>query len=327
MGDTPAPFAAYSSEVRSEWLDYNGHMHDASYGIVLSEANEELFAALGLSADYRASTGASLYTVESHIRYLAEISLGQTLRATTVVMAADAKKMRLYTELLREDGQVAATGEFQYLHVDSALGATTPMPTDRHIRAQEMVAAHAYLPRRPDHGGVVTPYEGGGHLSWDPVAIDAPLRLHRTTVMADWVDYNGHMSESCYLLVFGDNADAFFRFIGIDEDYRAGGHSLYTVETHLHHRHEANRGDPLTLTLQLLDHDHKRVHIFHEMRHGETGVLLATAEQMLVHVNTESARTAALPADLAEHLGAIQRAHAGLPVPDVVGKPMGINRA
>ena len=63
----------------------------------------------------------------------------------------------------------------------------------------------------------------------DPdAAIEAPLHLHDTPALAEWVDYNGHMSESCYLLAFGDNADAFFRYIGIDEEYRAAGHSLYT---------------------------------------------------------------------------------------------------
>ena len=176
--------------------------------------------------------------------------------------------------------------------------------------------------------GVVTPYEGSGHVPWnDASAIESPLRLHRTAVRPEWVDYNGHMSESSYLLVFGDNADAFFRFIGIDEDYRAAGHSFYTVETRLHHRREVSEGEPLALTMQLLDHDHKRAHIFHEMRHGDTGDLLATAEQMLVHVDMEAGRSADLPAHLAERLDAIQHAHAGLPRPDVVGKPMGINRA
>jgi betainyl-CoA thioesterase len=173
---------------------------------------------------------------------------------------------------------------------------------------------------------IVTPYEGSGHIAWDDAAdIDAPLRLHSTDVLAEWVDYNGHMSESCYLLAFGDNADAFFRFIGIDEDYRTGGHSLYTVETHLHHRREASEGEPLSMTLQLLDHDRKRVHIFHEMRHADSGLLLATAEQMLVHVDMEAGRSADLPEWLADRLSAIQRAHARLPTPDVVGKPMGIN--
>src|SRR5215510_1123548 len=174
---------------------------------------------------------------------------------------------------------------------------------------------------------VVTPYEGSGHHTWDDAAsIEAPLRVHHTSVKPSWVDYNGHMSESCYLLVFGDNADAFFRFIGIDEDYRSAGQSLYTVETHLHHRREVTEGEPLALSLQLLDHDHKRVHIFHEMRHGESDVLLATAEQMLVHVDIEAGRSADLPPLVAKRLDAIQHAHAALPRPDVVGRHMGIER-
>ncbi|MBA2531031.1 MAG: thioesterase family protein [Nocardioidaceae bacterium] len=147
-----APFSTYRSKVRREWLDYNGHMHDASYGIVLSDANEELFAGLGLSADYREATGASLYTVESHIRYLAECALGEALTASTILVSADARKMHLHTELLHEDGHPVATGEFFYLHVDAALGKVTPMPLDRHKRVLEMLAAHAALPR-PSHLG------------------------------------------------------------------------------------------------------------------------------------------------------------------------------
>jgi acyl-CoA thioesterase FadM len=152
MADPSRPFAEYRTTVPAGWLDYNGHMHDASYGIALSDANEELFTALDLSREYRERTGASLYTVESHIRYLAECSLGQTLSATTVVVAAGAKKVHLYTELLREDGSPAATGESLYLHVDTALGTTSPMPVDRQDRVQAMVAAHAQLPR-PSHLG------------------------------------------------------------------------------------------------------------------------------------------------------------------------------
>ncbi|HET8599915.1 MAG TPA: thioesterase family protein [Segeticoccus sp.] len=173
--------------------------------------------------------------------------------------------------------------------------------------------------------GVVTPYEGTGRRDWDETAgIDAPLRLHRTTVPPEWVDYNGHMSESCYLLAFGDNADAFFRYLGIDETYRDEGHSLYTVETHLHNLREASEGEPLELSLQLLDHDAKRLHLFHEMRHGGDQRLLATAEQLLVHVDTQASRSAPLPPEIAGHVAAVARRHAALPVPDVVGRPMGI---
>jgi acyl-CoA thioester hydrolase len=170
---------------------------------------------------------------------------------------------------------------------------------------------------------VVTPYEGTGHRSWDDrVPIDAPLRLHRTMVQPEWVDYNGHMSESCYLQVFGDSADAFFRFIGIDEDYRAAGHSLYTVQTHLHHRREAAEGELLACTLQLVDHDDRRLHIYHEMTQGETGVLLAAAEQLLVHVDMAAGRSSPLPDDVLHRVSAVHQAHSALTRSDLIGKPL-----
>ncbi|HLL09227.1 MAG TPA: thioesterase family protein [Nocardioidaceae bacterium] len=157
-------------------------------------------------------------------------------------------------------------------------------------------------------------------------AIPAPLRLCQLTVPPDWVDYNQHMSEWCYLLAFGENADAFFRYVGIDDDYRSAGHSLYTVETHLHHRREASEGDELSMTLRVLDCDAKRVHIWHEMYLGDSDVLLATAEQMLVHVDSRAARSAPMPADLAERVAALHQAQTTLPVPEVVGRPMRIRR-
>src|SRR5688572_24281593 len=84
--------------------------------------------------------------------------------------------------------------------------------------------------------GLLTPYEGTGHRCWDPAAsIPAPLCVHETQVKLDWVDYNKHLSESCYVLIFGDNSDAFYRYIGIDEAYRANGYSLYTIETHINY--------------------------------------------------------------------------------------------
>jgi acyl-CoA thioester hydrolase len=173
--------------------------------------------------------------------------------------------------------------------------------------------------------GVVTPYEGTGHPPWDPTApVAAPLSLHSTSVRPDWVDYNGHMSESCYLLVFGDSADAFFRYFGIDEGYRAAGHSLYTVETHLHYRGEATEGQPLRLTVHLLGLDAKRLHLFHEMYHGLTGALLATAEQLLLHVDVRRAQAVPLPAHLADRLRTIRAAHAALPRPGAVGHVMSI---
>ncbi len=178
-----------------------------------------------------------------------------------------------------------------------------------------------------EHDRIVTPYEGTGHRCWPPDAeVPAPLRLHDTPVSPRWVDYNGHMSESCFLLVFGDNADAFFRYIGIDEQYRQDGGSLYTAQTHLHNLREASEGDPLALSLHVLDCDAKRLHVFHEMRHGTSGALLATAEQLLLHVDTTAGRAAPMPEPLRQRVEAVRAAHAELAAPEQAGRPLGIRR-
>ena len=159
----------------------------------------------------------------------------------------------------------------------------------------------------------------------DPAApsIPAPLRLHTSTVPEAWVDYNGHMSEWCYLLVMGDNSDAFFRYIGIDDDYRARGSSLFTVETHIRHLLEAGLGDELSVTLQVLGFDAKRVHIAHEVRRRD-GDTIATGEQMLLHVDTTIGRAVAMPEALRARIGLVADSHRALGTPDWVGRVMTI---
>jgi len=157
-------------------------------------------------------------------------------------------------------------------------------------------------------------------------SIDAPLALYQATVPADWLDYNGHMTESCYLLVVGNAADAFFRYVGIDEAYRAAGRSLYTAETHLHHLREAALGDRLGVPLQLLDVGPKSIHLFHTVRNEVTGQDVATAEQLLVHVDMRAGRVVPMPEDLHGRLTEIVKAHAGLPRPAAAGHVMGVRR-
>ena len=181
-------------------------------------------------------------------------------------------------------------------------------------------------PSASEHG-LRTPLEGTSAAAWDPAApIPAPLRLISPTVPSEWVDYNGHMSESCYLLAFGDQSDAFFRFVGIDEAYRDAGHSLFTVQTMIFNLAEAHLGDRLDLSLQLLDADDKRLHIFHTMHNAETGDLLATGEQMLVHVDMAAGRSAPMPEDLATRVRAVLAAHSKLERPAQAGRNIAIRR-
>jgi len=168
-------------------------------------------------------------------------------------------------------------------------------------------------------------HEASGVTAWDAGdPVSAPLALYEAPVEPDWVDYNGHMSEWAFLTAFGWASDKLFRYVGIDEGYRADGHSLFTVETHINYVKEASLGDPLRFTTQVLGVDARRLHFFHAMEHAGTGELLCTTEQVLLHVDTATGSTAPILPGPAAALAAIAAAHADLPVPPQVGRVMGL---
>jgi carnitine 3-dehydrogenase len=162
---------------------------------------------------------------------------------------------------------------------------------------------------------------------WTPGAtIETPLQLYHCRVDPQWIDYNGHMTEAAYLTAFGNASDALFRYIGIDDAYRAAGYSFYTVETHLNYYREVSAGEPLQISTQLLGLDEKRLHFFHTMLHGASGNLLCTTEQMLVHVEMKAAAAAPIKPQVFEALAAIMAVHQSMPIPPQVGRQMGIKK-
>jgi carnitine 3-dehydrogenase len=165
------------------------------------------------------------------------------------------------------------------------------------------------------------------YARWTPgTEVPKPLDDYRGTVLPEWVDYNGHMSEWAYLTAFGWASDVLFRYIGIDEAYRAAGQSLYTVETHINYYRECSVGDSLRVTTQLLGLDEKRLHFFHSMVHGGSGELLCTTEQMLLHVDMNAGSACPILPPVFEALGAIMAAHRDMPVPPQVGRQMAVRK-
>ena len=151
----------------------------------------------------------------------------------------------------------------------------------------------------------------------------APLSLYNTTVPSEWIDYNGHMTEHCYLEVFGKATDAFLGFIGMDDAYLARGFSFYTVETHMMHHGQAREGDRLHVKTQVLSADGKRLRLFHAMLRARDGVTVATAEQMLLHVDSKADRACTPPPEMAQRLQSAVADHAALPRPRDAGRHVG----
>jgi carnitine 3-dehydrogenase len=172
------------------------------------------------------------------------------------------------------------------------------------LAAWERDLAHSVAPRARSNGA----------------ATAGPLELFASEVAPEWIDYNGHVTESRYLELFGLATDELLLHIGLDDDYRAATGSYYTVETHICHLRELFAGDRVRVTTQLLGCDAKRLHIFHVLlRDGEEDPI-ATGEHMLLHVDTATGHAAPARRDVAARVAALVAAHARLPRPDRAGR-------
>lgn len=108
----------YETAIEPEWIDYNGHVRDAYYGLIASGACDALMDRLGLDAAYRTRTHCTLYTLEMHVHYLSEVKASDRIAVDVTVLGSDHKRLHAGFTLRRApDGPVAATVEFMLLHV------------------------------------------------------------------------------------------------------------------------------------------------------------------------------------------------------------------
>ena len=155
----------------------------------------------------------------------------------------------------------------------------------------------------------------------------APLWLWKETVRPEWVDYNGHLNEAYYVLIFSHATDAFMSHIGLEPDAEARKtNSLYTLETHIRYLDECKEGDEVTVATQLIGFDIKRYHSFQTMYLAGTERLLATAEMILLHVDMSGPRAAAFPEDVRDRLEAVWQSHRQMAAPEGVNGAMGLKR-
>ena len=124
----------WSEDVRPEWIDYNGHLSEAYYVLVFGHATDAVMARLGIVPQ---DTGTSLYTLEAHVRYLAEVPPGSRLEVRSSVIGVGGKLLWLWHEMWTRD-RLRATEEVLMVHVDTAAGRASPMPDELRACAEAL---------------------------------------------------------------------------------------------------------------------------------------------------------------------------------------------
>lgn len=135
------------TKVQPDWIDYNGHMRDGYYVIAFSAAIDDLMDDIGLDKAYRAETGCTLYTLEIHLYYLAEVKQDEPLTIRMRVLGLDEKRLHALFLMERRDGTLISTQDTMLMHVDQAAGpGAAPFPEDTMAKLSPLFETHQALP-------------------------------------------------------------------------------------------------------------------------------------------------------------------------------------
>ncbi|MEL6409893.1 MAG: carnitine 3-dehydrogenase [Pseudomonadota bacterium] len=137
-----------------------------------------------------------------------------------------------------------------------------------------------------------------------------PMITQRRMVPVDWTDMNGHMNEGRYGQIFSDAAEVVMAYVGADEDYVARGLSYFTVETTVNYLAETRAGEDVIVETRVTEGKGKKLRCAHEMKRASDGEVMATCDQLMLHVSLETRRTCEPPEDVAQKVEELAALHA-----------------
>jgi len=110
--------------------------------------------------------------------------------------------------------------------------------------------------------------------------------LANKKIIKDWIDYNGHMNLSYYILVFDMGAEVILsKFEMGEHSAKNTKKSTMVVETRTNYLKEVKENEEVIISLSYFDHDKKRLHYKLEMHEKSTNNLSATTEVLALYMN------------------------------------------
>ena len=189
---------------------------------------------------------------------------------------------------------------------DAQSGALSILELER-LRDRNLVAILRALKREGSAAGqVIADHERNLQAS-DMSGV--PMVTVERVIPSDWTDYNGHMNESRYGQVWSDAADAVLAHVGAGLDYVARGLSYFTVETTTAFRLEAHAGDGVRCETRVTLGEGKKLGLAHVMKRTSDQALLASCDQVLIHVSLKTRKSCPPAHQVLARVEALAKAH------------------
>ena len=153
-----APLSVFRTRVRPEWVDYNNHLNDGYYLVIMSLGTDAFQDLIGMSDAERRATRTTIYTLEAHVNYLREIKEGEEVEVRTQLIGFDQKRFQLFHTLhtARLGGEAAASSEFMLVNIDtSGEPKSAPFRPEVTARLAEIMEAHKTLPLPANSGRAI----------------------------------------------------------------------------------------------------------------------------------------------------------------------------
>ncbi|MEO0680107.1 MAG: thioesterase family protein [Pseudomonadota bacterium] len=149
-----APIRTREQAVRSDWIDYNGHMNVAYYTLAFDKASDTVWdEMLGVGEALAKLGRMGPMVVQQQIHYIGELLEGERFYTELQVLDWSEKAIHLFQTMRKvSDDALCATSETLSFNVDLQRRRTAPYPDWALSRVRAMGEAHQGLPR-PEQAG------------------------------------------------------------------------------------------------------------------------------------------------------------------------------
>jgi acyl-CoA thioester hydrolase len=145
-------------EIPESYRDEMGHMNVMWYTHLFSSAFEKFAEGFGFGEAYFRANHTGSFALETHVRYLSEVRIGQHITIFSRLLGRSEKRIHfMHFMTIDETGALSAIQEHVGAHIDMRIRRMAPLPSDLAARFDKLLAEQEALDWAAPVCGVMKP--------------------------------------------------------------------------------------------------------------------------------------------------------------------------